>query len=318
MSPPFSTPVATPPKNGGLNEFESHADKHRKNLNNDRLNDLTICCSDGMEVRCQSYMLRVASEVFEETLSCVDLDKNEGIIESCFSSFVMKKVKHYCHLGHLPDSEQDLWLSGEMDVLLDALVAADFYHIDEFGAQCLERVTKIMVKYPNLAFVVIGKVEFRQQGESRPMVASAIAFARKTIGQFELERLAEPFIGRIAMVRDREGLNAVLELIMMTTSRFGQGDLLLPLLFMEAWVLNCIMFGSLRPTDGGQVHFDPAEIAKELLREIKFLEKIAALRPTHLIDSKGVIRRSKLVDVEYVMEAIYSIAPHYSFVEFVE
>jgi BTB/POZ domain len=296
-----------PPKKGGLYEYESHAAKHRKNLDTDRLNDLTIICSDSKQVRCQSYMLRVASDVFDDML--ID-GFQESIIAPRFSSSVMERVKHYCHLGQLLDPNVVAFV--EMGILLDSLIAADYYHIDEFGAHCLERVTKVMGKAPNLAFVVISKFGVWYQAESRPMVASAIDFARNAIGHFELRRLNEPFIGAIAMVRDRETLSMVLELIPMINSRLGQDDSLLPLKFMEKWV-SLVSKSSL--TFDGQVNLDPTGIANELLRETNFLLKIAALRPNHLIDGKGMIRQSMLFDVEAVEGAIYSIELRYSFVE---
>ncbi|CAB9498571.1 expressed unknown protein [Seminavis robusta] len=303
--------VAKPSKKGGVwkwrnVKYESHAAKHRKNIDIDRLNDLTVYCSDGKQVKCQSYMLRVASEVFDEMLGGDDFDPKKGLVCPRFSSNVIETVKYYCHLGCIPTLQPSQMTPMEMDTLLDVLVAADFYDLDELGAMCLGHTKKNMEKRPNLAFAVAAKFGLSYKEEDRTMVASAMFFASSLVGNFQEELLSHPSISAISMLRHRATLKSILDLMPMTSSEAFKDVTLLPLQFMHSWVAM---------TGGEEEEDDATNMARELLKETNFLKKIAAVRPDHLIDPEGMIRASDLVDKENVMDAIYSLRPGYCLVQ---
>ncbi|CAB9524642.1 expressed unknown protein [Seminavis robusta] len=281
----------------------SHANKAgawkeaiRNKLEDDRFNDATIVCSDGKSIRCQSFMLRVHSDVLDEMWN----NREEDTVEAPkFRSTVMARIKEYCHLGEVTKLNDATELNcvdaaAEMHDVMDTVIAADYYNIDGLGDKCLEFVRSLVNEHLNLVFLIAAKYGLNYENEHRTVVKATIHIARTKLCKYRRDHLNHPSIRAATSVQDTDTLRTIVKLLPFNTT--------CPLLrfqFLEKWMIL-----SSETFEGKEKAPETESLTKRLVKEMELLKHIGAMCPRYLVAKDGPLRSSVLVDAEALVEAI--------------
>jgi hypothetical protein len=219
-------------------------------------------------------MLRIASDVFDEMLGTAErTEKMDEFISPRFDSSVMERVKFFCHVGDLvcvPKNDID---ADELNIVLEVMVAADYYDIGALGGKCLDYLKSVLDVLPNFSFVVANKFGVDYSNESRSIVASAIFYAFEKVLNFNEAVLYDNSINVISEISDPTVLEGLLQWLL----RFYSMKPLLAINFLEKWA-------DLSSSKNAE------SIARELVAKSKVLVLIATFSPDHLTDPKSVLR----------------------------
>jgi BTB/POZ domain len=281
----------------------------RNKLHDDRFHDVTILCSDGESVRCQSFMLRAASGIFDEMLGgnndAGGMSTVTTLEATKFSSLVMANVKHYCHLGELkrnnssPDKGALQTLESEeeeVQLMMETVIAADYYNLDELGRMCTEYIKDMLQEEPNRSFLVASYFALDHSSENRDTVKSIIFAARKQFFKYQPYQLTFSSVAFAATVQDRATLRKIVELL-----PFKADCPLLKFQFLEHWmVVSCQKHQTSKSVS------DIEALARDVVRELELLKQLGRSYPRHLVAKDGLLRTSNLVDSEAIMDAIYA------------
>lgn len=292
------------PKTPSLSESKNTAlSSLKKYYDNDSFNDLTIRCNDGKTVRCQNYMLRINSDVFNDILNTNDDETKVSKIDFPFSSAVMEHVKLFCHLGTLETKDAKKKASKkesavEVAILMDVIVAADYFNIADLGTTAAGCVSNALDEVPNLAFLVFNKFGIETDGETREAVKKAISYARDKIRSYNRGLLVDPTFNTTATlqvtIEDYDVLKKVVNLIPMESESAE-----LPLQFIAAWINVHSIEKSAEEVLRVKL------VAKKVIEETELLKKIGEISPKCLVDKDGIVRASTIVSPASIMDAIY-------------
>jgi BTB/POZ domain len=275
----------------------------RNKLHDDRFHDVTILCSDGESVRCQSFMLRATSGIFDEMLGCNEagMPTVTTLEAPKFPYSVMANVKRYCHLGELINhgsSDKGALQSiedeaEEVKVMMETAIAADYYNLDELGRMCSACIKDMLEEEPNRSFLVAGYFGLDHSSENRDVVKSIIIAARRQLCRFQAYQMTFSSVAFAAAVQDRATLCKIVDLL-----PFKASCPLIKFQFLENWmVASCQKYQE----SASEIE----SLARDVVKELQLLKQIGRSYPHHLVAKDGLLRASDLVDSEAVMDAIY-------------